>query len=192
MLGIPHKYISGYGNTADARLALERNEIQFYAESSPSYRATVEPGLVNTGRAIALWMNSVDTPTGLARSPDADGIDAPTYEEFVTKVKGAAPSGMMWDTYRRLSTTGTSFLRLYVMAPGTTKAASDAVQAGLVAMSKDPEFRDDALRVMKVVPQFNYGASVEKSYRERLTANPEFIAYMRDYIARGHALSGKK
>ncbi len=192
MLGIPHKYISGYGNTADARLALERNEIQFYAESSPSYRATVEPGLVDKGYAIPLWMNSVDTPEGLARSPDAEGIDALTYEEFLKKVKGELPKGILYDSFRRLNSTGTTFLRLYVMSPGTPREATDAVRAGLVKMTRDPEFRDDALRVMKVVPTLNVGEAAEKAFRERLTANPDFIAFMRDYIARGHSMSGKK
>ena len=192
MLGVPHKYISGYGNTADARIALERNEIQYYAESSPSYRAFVEPGLVETGRAIALWSNSIDTPNGLARSPDADGIDAPTFEEFLIKAKGAPPKGILYESYRRISATGTTFLRFYAMAPGTPKEMTDAIRAGLVAMEKDPDFRDDAIRVMKVVPTLGVGEATEKAFRERLTANPEFIAFMRDYIAKGHAISGKK
>ncbi len=192
MLGIPHKYISGYGNTADARLAFERNEIQYYAESSPSYRATVEPGFVATGRAIPLWTNSIDTPGGLARSPDAEGIDAPTFEEFLKKAKGELPKGVLYDAFRRLNSTGTSFLRFYAMAPGTPKEATDAIRAGLVKMVKDPEFREDAMRVMKVVPVLGVGEATEKSFRENLAADPEFIAFMRDYIAKGHALSGAK
>jgi hypothetical protein len=192
MLGVPHKYISGYGNTADARLAMERNELQFYAESSPSYRSIVEPGLVAQGKAIPVWVGSIDTPNGLARHPDAEGIDAPTYEEMLFKAKGGPPKGMIWEAYQRLKATGTDFLRLYVMPPGAPKDAIDAVRDGLVAMSADPAFRDDAQKVMNVVPQVSVGPDTERRFRERLTANPDFIAFMRDYIAKGHALSGVK
>ena len=193
MLGVTHKYISGYGNTADARLAMERNEIQFYAESSPSYRSIVEPGLVAQGRALPVWVGSMETPNGLVRHPDAEGIDAPTYEELLIRTKGEPPKGsMIYEAYRRTSATGTNFLRLYMMPPGAPKDAIDAVRDGLVAMSKDPEFREDAQKLMNVVPQVTVGPETEKAFRERLTANPEFIAFMRDYISKGHALSGAK
>ncbi len=192
MLGIPHKYITGYGNTADARLAFERNEIQMYAESSPTYRTAVEPGLVQTGKAIPLWHDSMDLGGSLARSPEADGIDAPTYEEFLLKAKGELPKGILWDAFRRLNQTGTTFLRLYVMAPGTPKEAVDAVTAGIVKLSKDPEFREETMRTMKFTPTFITGEKAEASFREKLKSDPAIVAFVRDYIEKGKASNGKK
>ena len=46
MLGVPYKYVTSYRGSSAARLALQQNEINFYAESPPSYRAVVEPTLV--------------------------------------------------------------------------------------------------------------------------------------------------
>lgn len=192
MLGIPHKYITGYGNTADARLALQRNELQMYAESSPTYRTTIEPGLVATGQAIPLWHDSVDLGAGLVRSPEAAGIEAPTYEEFLLKQKGAFPTGIMWDSFRRLNETGTTFLRLYVMAPGTQKEALDAIRAGIVKLSLDAEFREEAQRTMKFTPTFFTGDKAEISFREKLKSDPAIVAFMRDYIEKGKAANGKK
>src|SRR5262245_30958784 len=40
MLGVPFKYVTGYRSSPSARLAFQRGEINFFAESSPSYRAT--------------------------------------------------------------------------------------------------------------------------------------------------------
>ena len=187
------RYFELYRRVLERYVAMERNEIQFYAESSPSYRSIVEPGLVAQGRALPVWVGSMETPNGLVRHPDAEGIDAPTYEELLIRTKGEPPKGsMIYEAYRRTSATGTNFLRLYMMPPGAPKDAIDAVRDGLVAMSKDPEFREDAQKLMNVVPQVTVGPETEKAFRERLTANPEFIAFMRDYISKGHALSGAK
>ena len=50
MLGVPYKYVTSYRGSSAARLALQQNEINFYAESPPSYRAVVEPTLVKRRR----------------------------------------------------------------------------------------------------------------------------------------------
>jgi tripartite-type tricarboxylate transporter receptor subunit TctC len=39
ILGIPHQYVTGYNSNSDARLAVERNEIQFFTEGTPGYRS---------------------------------------------------------------------------------------------------------------------------------------------------------
>ncbi len=43
MLGVPYKYVTGFRSSAPARLALQRGEINFFSESSPSYFGVVEP-----------------------------------------------------------------------------------------------------------------------------------------------------
>src|SRR5919201_2676746 len=55
MLGVPYKYVTSYRGSQAARLALQPNEINVYAESPPSYRAVVAPSLVKDGTAIAVW-----------------------------------------------------------------------------------------------------------------------------------------
>ncbi len=53
MLGVPYKYVTGYRSSAQARLAVQRNEIHVFSESPPSYRTMVEPQLVKTGHSAA-------------------------------------------------------------------------------------------------------------------------------------------
>ena len=192
MLGIQHKYISGYGNTADVRLALQRNEVQMYVESSPTYRTTIEPGLVKTGQVIPVWHDPVDDGEKLTPSPDADGIDALTFDQFLIKMKGELPKGIMWDSFRRVNQVGTAFLRLFVMPPGTPPDAVDAIKAGLQKMSADPEFRAEAQRMMSYVPTYIVGDRAERLYKSVLSPDREFLAFMHDYIAKGTASSGKK
>ena len=50
MLGVPYKYVTSYRGSRAARLAVQQNEINLYAESPPGYRAVVEPSLVTDGR----------------------------------------------------------------------------------------------------------------------------------------------
>ena len=58
ILGLKYKFISGYRSGAAAKLALERGEINVYGESPPSYFSIIEPGLVKSGVAMPLYMNS--------------------------------------------------------------------------------------------------------------------------------------
>ena len=55
MLGVPFKYVTGYRSNQNARLALQQNEINFFAESPPGYRSVVEPSLVKNGQVIPLY-----------------------------------------------------------------------------------------------------------------------------------------
>jgi hypothetical protein len=59
LLGIPFKYISGYRSGSAAQLAIERGEINFYGESSPSYFSVIEPGLVKSGTVIPVYYDSI-------------------------------------------------------------------------------------------------------------------------------------
>src|SRR5262249_57585078 len=59
MLGVPYKYVTGFRSSAPARLALQRGEINFFSESSPSYFGVVEPSLVKTGQVIPLWYDPI-------------------------------------------------------------------------------------------------------------------------------------
>ena len=192
MLGIPHNYISGYGNTADVRLALQRNEVQMYVESSPTYRTTIEPGLVKTGQVIPVWHDPVDDGDKLTASPDAEGIDALTYDQFLIRTKGELPKGVMWNSFRRVNQVGTAFLRLFVMPPGTPPDAVEAIKAGLQKMSVDPDFRAEARRMMNYVPTYIVGERAERLYRSVLSPDREFLTFMHDYIEKGTASSGKK
>ena len=49
MLGLPHRYVTGYRSNTAARLALQRNEVNFFSETTPAYFSVVEPSMVKTG-----------------------------------------------------------------------------------------------------------------------------------------------
>src|SRR5260370_37590744 len=55
MLGVPYRYGTPFPGRQAARLALLRNQISFYSESPPSYRAVIE-GPVPDGTVIPVFL----------------------------------------------------------------------------------------------------------------------------------------
>src|SRR5215813_10886012 len=48
ILGLKYDYVTGYNSSNDARLAVQRNEIQYHDENIPGYRVAVQPQLVKS------------------------------------------------------------------------------------------------------------------------------------------------
>ena len=92
MLGVPYKYVTGFRSSAPARLALQRGEINFFSESSPSYFGVVEPTLVKSGQAIAVWYDPVYDGVNFARFDQMDSQGVPSFPDFHRKAKGSGPS----------------------------------------------------------------------------------------------------
>jgi len=64
LLGLKYDYVTGYNNSSDARLAVQRNEAQYHDETLPSYRTQVEPQMVKTGMVLPLYYTDLVAPSG--------------------------------------------------------------------------------------------------------------------------------
>ena len=58
VLGVPFRHVTGYGSGERARLALQRQEIHLYADTTPGYRGAVEGTLVKDGTVIPALVRS--------------------------------------------------------------------------------------------------------------------------------------
>ncbi len=190
MLGLKYHYISNYPGSNEARLAIVQNEIQVFPESMPTYRATIEP-MVAAGQVIPLWHDALDDGENFSASPDAAGIPAPTFTDFLKQQKGGFPSGIEWEVFKTINSAGTVFLRSVAMPPGTPKEASDALRAAFAAVTKDEEFKAEASKILKFTPRYLVDDKTEALYREKLRPNPQVAAFMKDYIEKGRASLGK-
>ena len=191
MLGLKYHYISNYPGSAEARLALERNEIQAYPESMPTYRATIEPNLVKKGEITPLWYDPLDDGENFITSPDADGIPAKHFVDFLKEVGREPPKGDFWDAFRLINSVGTVFLRIIVMPPGTPKEASEAIRKAFAAVNNDPEYREDALKTMKFVPSYLTDNKTEALFQAKLRPDPRLRDFVRSYVEEGRAKLGK-
>ena len=93
LLGLQYDYVTGYNSSADARLAVQRNEVQYHDETLPGYRSQVEPGMVKPGLVTPLYYaDLIDADGGVADSPDVPEL--PSFTKFYTQVLGKPPSGI--------------------------------------------------------------------------------------------------
>jgi hypothetical protein len=96
LLGIPFKYISGYVSGSAAKLAIERGEINFYGESSPSYFSIIEPGLVKSGTVIPVYYDPIYDGRNFIVPDAAKGAPVLAFHEFYQATRGTMPSGQLW------------------------------------------------------------------------------------------------
>jgi hypothetical protein len=190
MLGLKYRYLSNYPGSNEARLAMEKKEIELYPESLPTYRTAVEP-MVGEGKVIPLWHDALPQGDDFVRSPDAEGIPAPTYPEFLKQQKGAYPTGPMWQAYTLINTVGTTFLRSVVLPPNSPKEAELALREAFGKITTDPEFIAETQKILKFSPRYLVDDATEKLYREKLTKDPAVAAFMQDYIEKGRQSLGK-
>jgi len=191
LLGIPYHYLTGYPGSAEARLALQRNEVQVYVESMPTYRSAIEPGLVKEGQAIPLWYDINAEAGAVANSPDTAGIPAQPFEEFYKSVKGPPPASEKLAAFRLANAIGTAFQRLILTPPNTPPEATLALRKGMAELGADAEFADDAMKTIRFIPRYSATEKAETSYRESLHPDPKTKAFIREYIEEGKALVKK-
>jgi hypothetical protein len=181
MLGVPFKYVTGYRSSAPARLAFQRGEINLFSESPPSYRAMVIPGLVDKGLAIPVWWDDVHEGENPEPQKQMEGLDVPTFPQLHRKIKGTQPSGMMWQAYKTLFEVNSTLQRLLALPPGAPRAAYDALSSAIGRLNNDKEFADEAMKVIKFVPEYPVGPSMKDKIGNMMTASPEMIKYINDY-----------
>ena len=182
MLGVPFKYVTGFRSSAPARLALQRGEINFFSELSPSYFGVVEPSLVKTGQAIAIWYDPIYDGKTFAPFKQMDDQGVPNFPEFYRKVKGAEPSGRMWDVYRTNLAVDSAMLRTVVLPPGVPQPAIDALRKGVERLNSDKEFAEETQKAIQFVPYYITGADLNARVRRTLVVDPAIRTFVTDYI----------
>ncbi len=74
ILGVPFRHVTGYGSGERARLALQRQEIHLYADTTPGYRGAVEGTLVKDGTVIPLWYDPHWDGKTFSKSKQVEGL----------------------------------------------------------------------------------------------------------------------
>jgi tripartite-type tricarboxylate transporter receptor subunit TctC len=185
MLGVPYRYVSGYRGAANARLALQRGEINLFSESTPGYLTVVEPTLIKTGVTVPLFYDPDSDGASLRRLASMEERSIPSFPDFYRSIKGTAPSGPLWDVYSRPLAVDNAMLRTIVMPPGAPQLAVDALRAALASLNDDRDFAADAFKTIQFVPRYETGADINARARQALTVSPEIRAFVLDYLKRG-------
>lgn len=179
ILGIPHQYVTGYNSNSDARLAVERNEIQFFTEGTPGYRSQVQPRMVKEGIVVPVYADELVTADGEFKQ-SAEVPDIPSFSQLHQQVFGKLGSGPLWETLKTINLTH-AMQRVSKVAPNTPPQAIAALRQGFSQMIKDPEFIQEFKKVTRSDPHFQVGGEADKLIKKLVQAPPEVRATIRKY-----------
>jgi tripartite-type tricarboxylate transporter receptor subunit TctC len=184
ILGVKYDYVTGYNSSNDARLALQRNEIQYHDENVPGYRGVVEPQLVKTGIVTPLYYHDLIAPDGtMKKSPDYPELNS--FTEVYTQIHGKAPTGIKYEALKAANLASQNLSRVGLLPPNSPKEAVATLRQAFTALSKDEEFIAEAKKAMRFHPRFDVGEDGEKLRDKVLTAPAEIVDFVRQYIDQG-------
>ncbi|HXG50737.1 MAG TPA: hypothetical protein VNN77_04920 [candidate division Zixibacteria bacterium] len=179
LLGSKYQYVTGYNSNSDARLAVQRNEVQFFVEGLPAYRATVEPQMVKTGLVLPLYANElIDEEGNLQPNPEAP--DLTPFSKLYQSVHKKPPSGPVWEALK-VTYISQGMQRVAMMPPGTSPELVAALRRAFAAMVKDPDFVAEFKRITRSEPNYRIGVSGEKIVRRLQEAPAEVRAFIKQY-----------
>jgi tripartite-type tricarboxylate transporter receptor subunit TctC len=179
ILGVPHQYVTGYNSNSDARLAVERNEVQFFTEGTPGYRSQVQPRMVKDGLVVPVYADELVTADGEFRS-SAEVPDIPSFSQLHQQIFGKLGSGALWETLKTINLTH-AMQRIAKVAPKTPPEAVTALRQGFSQLIKDPEFIQEFKKVTRSDPHFQVGGEADKLISKLVQAPPEVRATIKKY-----------
>ena len=181
LLGLKYDYVTGYNSSATARLAVERNEVQYHDETLPAYRSQVEPGMVKAGQVTPLYYaDLIDADGEATDSPDVPELLS--FTKFYKQIFGNPPSGIKYEALKAANIAGTNMTRAILLPPGSPKEAVAALKQAVDSLSKDEEYLTDAMKVMRFRPRFEMGAGGERLYQRATQISPDLARFIRQFI----------
>jgi tripartite-type tricarboxylate transporter receptor subunit TctC len=179
ILGIPHQYVTGYNSNSDARLAVERNEIQFFTEGTPGYRSQVQPRMAKEGVVLPVYADELVTVSGDFKQ-SAEVPDIPSFSQLHQQIFGKLGSGVLWETLKTINITH-AMQRVAKVAPNTPPDAIAALRQGFSQMIKDPEFIQEFKKVTRSDPHFQVGGEADKLIAKLVQAPAEVKNTIKKY-----------
>jgi tripartite-type tricarboxylate transporter receptor subunit TctC len=111
-----------------------------------------------------------------------EGSSVAPFQEFYRKLKGTLPSGPLWDAYRAAIGIDSAMLRTVAMPPNSPKPAIEALRKALAQVNNDPEYAEEAIRIMKFVPFYVSEGDVNARARKQMSITPEVRAFVVSYM----------
>lgn len=181
LLGLKYDYVTGYNSSSEARLAVQRNEVQYHDETLPSYRSIVEPQMVKTGIVTPLYYNDLISLDGEVKS-SPDVPELLSFTQLYGQVFGKPPSGMKYEALKAANISSTNMSRVILLTPGSPPDAVSALRQAINSLSRDQDFLGEAGKIMKFHPRFEMGEEGERLYQKVGQAPAEVLDFLRQYI----------
>jgi hypothetical protein len=181
LLGLKYDYVTGYNNSSDARLAVQRNEAQYHDETLPSYRTQVEPQMVKTGMVTPLYYTDLVAPSGeILVSRDVPELLPFSY--YYREIFGKPPSGMKYEALKAANMSSTNMTRMVLMPPKAPPETIATLRKAFDSLSRDQDFLQDAIATMRFQPRLEVGEAGERLFQRASQTAPEVVHFLRKYI----------
>ena len=181
LLGLKYNYVTGYNNSSDARLAVQRNEAQYHDETLPAYRTQVEPQMVKTGMVIPLYYTDLVAPSGeILVSRDVPELLPFSY--YYKELFGKPPSGIKYEALKAANMSSTNMTRMVLLPPKVPAESIAILRKAFDSLAKDQDFLQEAIAAMRFQPRFEVGEAGERLFRQASNASPEVVNFLRKYI----------
>ena len=181
LLGLKYDYVTGYNNSSDARLAVQRNEAQYHDETLPSYRTQVEPQMVKTGMVTPVYYTDLVAPSGeILVSRDVPELQPFTH--YYRDVFGKMPSGIKYEALKAANMSSTNMTRMVLMPPKAPPETIATLRKAFDSLSRDQDFLQDAIATMRFQPRFEVGEAGERLFQRASQTSPEIVNFLRKYI----------
>ncbi len=182
MLGVDYDYISGFQSANDVFNAIRRREVNMQTAGLTLYRFSIEGTLVESGEAIPLWHNPrVDAEGNVIAEEAAQGV--PTFVEVYTELKGAAPSGEMFEIYKWLQPTINTFGHAAFLPPGSPSEAVRILRESFIATTNDELYRTEEMELFGVRMPLIEHTEGSRVIREMTNAPDNVRRLLRQYAA---------
>jgi len=97
-------------------------------------------------------------------------------------IKGAMPSGRLWDIYKAIIAADGVIQRVIVMPPGVPAPAVAALRAAITRVNGDKAYAQEAERSFGFVPQWEARPDTPKVAQAALSVPPDVRTFLVDYI----------
>jgi tripartite-type tricarboxylate transporter receptor subunit TctC len=163
LLGVKYKYVTGYPGNADARLAMQRGEINFYSESLTGWFTAIAP-LAQEGTVVPIAQSGLIRGSEVVRDPRVK--DLPTYPEVAAELRG----DRIRDTIGYRATVPLaqtlSMLRAIIYPPGTPPEIGEIMRKAMAETFVDPEFQALSMKQVGFVLELTPGTEAEQLARQ--------------------------
>lgn len=181
LLGLKYDYVTGYNNSSDARLAVQRNEAQYHDETLPSYRSQVEPQMVKTNMVTPIYYTDLVAPSGeILVSRDVPELQPFTY--YYKEMFGKLPTGIKYEALKAANMSSTNMTRMVLMPPKVPPESIAILRKAFDSLSRDQDFLQDAISAMRFQPRFEVGEAGERLFKQASAVSPEVVNFLRKYI----------
>jgi hypothetical protein len=125
---------------------------------------------------MPVWYDAVDAHDSAVVRNAMEGLAIPSFPQLYQMIRGAAPSGPLWDAFRTIFNVNSTLQRVIALPPGAPKAATETLRAAVARLNVDKDFAAESIKAIEFAPVFETGPDIAPRVRAMLVALPEVRA----------------